>query len=138
MDGEIEEAAAALVESLEHGDAEAAAAAYAENAKVLAPAGELIRGRTEIEGYWRTGIALGLSSVSFERRFLAAVAESVIEVGRYALSLEVARREPVVDRGTYLVVHSQVADDSWRRSVDVFDPDEPAPARPDNCKEEPR
>ena len=38
MDGEIHEATAALVEALEHGDARAAAAIYAENGQVLAPA----------------------------------------------------------------------------------------------------
>ncbi len=138
MEGEIEEATAALVQSLEHGDASSAARVYADDARVLAPAGELIRGRAEIEAYWRTGIALGLSTVAFERQLLAAVAGSVIEIGRYAVAVEVARNGRIVDHGTYLVLHAQVADGSWRRTVDVFNADESNTTRYDDRKEETR
>ena len=129
MAGEIEGATAALMRSIEHGDAATAAGVYAGNAIVLAPAGDLLHGRAEIEAYWQAGIALGLSAVDFQRRVLAAVAGRVVEVGRYALSVEAARVGRVVDRGTYLVLHSQVADGCWRRSVDVFNPDEPRTVR---------
>ena len=46
------------------------------------------------------------------------------------------RTERVVDHGTYLVLHTQIADGSWRRAVDVFRPDEPSPARRDDRQEE--
>jgi len=137
MEGEIQEATAALVRSLEHGDAATAADVYADDAKLLAPAGELIRGRAEIEAYWRAGILVGLSAVQFERWVVAAVGGSVVDVGRYAVSVN-ARVGLVVDRGTYLVLHRQVADGSWRRTVDVFNPDEPSTARHDDRKEDPR
>ena len=104
---------------------------YADDARVLVPAGELIRGRSEIEAYWRAGIALGLSTVAFERQLLATVAGSVIEIGRYAIAAKVARNGRIVDRGTYLVLHAQVADGSWRRAVDVSNPDESITARYD-------
>jgi ketosteroid isomerase-like protein len=136
MQGEIEKATATLVRSLESGDAWSAACVYADDAKVLAPAGELIQGRAEIEAYWRAGIALGLSTVAFERHVLAAVTGSVVEVGRYAVSAKAARIGRVVDRGTYLVLHCQIADGSWRRTVDVFNADEPSTVRHDDRKEE--
>lgn len=125
MEGEIEQATAALMRSIEGGDAARAAAVYAEDAIVLAPAGDLIRGRAEIEAYWQTGIVLGLSAVDFQRGVLAAMAGRAVEVGRYALSVDAARVGQVVDRGIYLVLHSRVADGRWRRTVDVFNPDEP-------------
>jgi hypothetical protein len=103
-----------------------------------APAGDLIQGRAEIEAYWRAGIALGLSAVAFECQMLAALSGSVVEVGRYALSVKATRVRPVVDRGTYLVLHSQIVDGSWRRTVDVFNPDEPSTTRHKDRKEEPR
>ncbi len=135
MEGEIQEAAATLVRSLEDGDASSAARMYAEDARVLAPAGELIRGRTEIEAYWRAGIALGLTTVAFDQQVLAAVGGSVIEIGRYAVAVEVARNGRIADRGTYLVLHTQAADGSWRRTVDVFNADESIAARSDDRKE---
>lgn len=138
MEGEIQRATSTLVRSLEHGDASSAARVYAEDARVLAPAGELIQGRAEIEAYWRAGIAIGLSTVAFERQLLTTVAGKVIEIGRYAVATKVARNGRIVDRGTYLVLHAQVADGSWRRTVDVFNADEPITARYDDRQEEPR
>ena len=91
MEGEIQEATAALVRSLEAGDA-TAAGVYADDAKLLAPTAALIHGRAEIEAYWRTGIALGLTAVEFERRVLAAVGGNVVEIGRYAVSVNRRRR----------------------------------------------
>ena len=84
----------------------------------------LIHGRAEIEAYWRAGIALGLSGVTFERQVLAAIAGSVVEVGRYALSVDVARPAGGVDRGTNRssTTRSRAAP-CW--TVDVFNPDEP-------------
>ena len=138
MEGEIQRATSTLVRSLEHGDASSAARVYTEDARVLAPAGELIRGRAEIEAYWRAGIVLGLSTVVFERRLIAAVAGKVIEIGRYAVAAKAARNGRIVYRGTYLALHAQVADGSWCRAVDVFNADEPLTARHDERKEEPR
>ncbi len=131
MEGEIQQATSTLVRSLEHGDASSAARVYADDARVLVPAGELVRGRSEIEAYWRAGIALGLSTVAFERQLLATVAGSVIEIGRYSIAAKVARNGRIVDRGTYLVLHAQAADGSWRRAVDVSNPDESITARYD-------
>jgi ketosteroid isomerase-like protein len=138
MEGEIHETTAALVSSLERGDAASAAAAYADDAKLLAPAAELIRGRAEIEAYWRAGILIGLSTVAFERQVIAALGRRVAELGRYAVSVDAAQLGRVVDRGTYLVLHTQIADGSWRRTVDVFNPDGPNPACHTDRKEEPR
>ena len=138
MEGEIQQATSALVHWLERGDASRAARVYTDDARVLAPAGELIRGRADIEAYWRAGIALGLSTVAFERQLMAAVAGKFIEIGRYAVAAKVARNGRIVDRGTYLALHAQVADGSWRRAVDVFDADEPITACHDERKEEPR
>lgn len=129
MEREILEATATLVTALEHGDAAAASAVYAEDARLLAPAGELVRGRDQIEGYWRAGIALGLTTVRFESRLLETVGGSAVELGRYGLSVDVERADTAVELGTYVVLHKQVADGSWRRALDAFEPDEPSPAR---------
>lgn len=53
------------------------------------------------------------------------MAGRVVEIGRYGVSVEVERATKVDEHGTYLVLHRQVADGSWQRALDVFDPDEP-------------
>lgn len=137
-ESEIKNLTALLASSLVQGDAGSAARLYADDARLLAPTADLIHGQTEIEGYWRAGIALGLSSIKFENQILETVGTSIVEVGRYAVSVGVAAGHPAVDRGTYVVLHTQKADGSWQRAVDVFNPDEPNPARHTDRKEESR
>ena len=136
MENEIHAATTALVTALERADVAAAAAVYADDARLLASSAELIQGRAEIEAYWRTGIDLGLCGLSFESGLLKATDPGVLELGRYAVAVRSVPTAPAVERGAYLVLHTQARDGSWQRAVEVFNPDEPEPARRMHEKEE--
>jgi ketosteroid isomerase-like protein len=114
-----------LAAALERGDVAGAGACYADDAQLLTPAAGLIQGRKAIEEYWGTGIALGLSSVSFEARQVERLGERQVEIGRYRVEVETEPTDARSERGTYLVLHRRAADGTWRRAVDVLDPDEP-------------
>jgi ketosteroid isomerase-like protein len=136
MEEEIDEGTAALVAALERGDVATAGAVYTDGARLLASSAELIEGRAEIEAYWRAGCDLGLSGLAFESQVSETMGGGVLELGRYAVSVRRERAGLLVERGTYLVLHTQTADGSWRRAVEVFNPDEPKPARRNSQKEE--
>ena len=128
MEGEIAKATAALVTALEHGSAHSAGELYADDATLLAPGGEPIRGRTSIEAYWATGIRLGLSALAFERYVLKALGGQAVVAGRYTISIVSEAAGPVAEHGTYLVLYRQVAEGSWRRDIEIFRADEPTAA----------
>jgi ketosteroid isomerase-like protein len=136
VENEIHAATTSLVTALERADVAAAAAVYADDARLLASSAELIQGRAEIEAYWRAGIDLGLCGLWFESGLLKAVDRGVLELGRYALAVGSVPPGPAVERGAYLVLHTQARDGSWQRAVEVFNPDEPEPARRTHEKEE--
>ena len=71
-----------MASALERGDVAAASGCYADDAQLLTPGAGLIHGRKAIEEYWRTGIALGLSSVSFEARRVERLGARKVEIGR--------------------------------------------------------
>jgi ketosteroid isomerase-like protein len=119
-----------LAAALERGDSAAAGACYADDAQLLTPAAGLIQGRTPIEEYWRTGIALGLSSVSFEARCVERLGARQVEIGRYRVAVETDPTAARFERGTYLVLHRQAVDGTGERAVDVLDPDEPHGSSP--------
>jgi ketosteroid isomerase-like protein len=119
-----------LVAALERGDVAAAGACYADDAQLLTPACGLIQGREAIEEYWGTGIALGLSSVSFEARRVERLGARSVEIGRYRVAVETEPADARFERGTYLVLHRQAVDGTWQRAVDVLDPDEPQGSSP--------
>ena len=136
MENEIHAATTALVTALGRADVAAAAAVYADDARLLASSAEVIQGRAEIEAYWRAGIELGLCSLAFESGLLKAIDGGVLELGRYAVTVRPEPLTSAVERGAYLVLHTRTPDGSWRRAVEVFNPDEPEPARPKPEKEE--
>lgn len=118
-------ARSALAAALERGDVPAAGACYADDAQLLTPIGELIRGRTDIQDYWSTGIALGLSLVCFEARHVERMGARRVEIGRYRVTVAAEPADARSERGTYLSLHRQAVDGTWQRAVDVLDPDQP-------------
>ena len=114
-----------MAAALELGDVAAAGACYADDARLLTPAAGLIEGRQAIEEYWGTGIALGLSSVSFEPRRVERLGARRVEIGRYRVAVEIEPADARSEHGMYVVPHRQAVDGTWQRAVDVLDPDEP-------------
>ncbi len=135
MENEIHDQVTTLVTALERGDAAAAGVVYTDGARLLASTAEPIDGRAEIEAYWRAGIELGLFGVTFESRVLEWIGAGALELGRYAVSMQGRSPTPTVEHGSHLVLHTQTSDGSWKRAVEVFNPDEPQPGSP-NPKEE--
>jgi ketosteroid isomerase-like protein len=125
MEPRLREARSKLAAAPEHGNLAAAGALYADNAQLLTPAAGLIQGRKAIEEYWGTGIAVGLSSVSFEARRVERLGARRVEIGRYRVAAETQPTHARSERGTYLVLHRRAIDGSWQRAVEVLDPDEP-------------
>jgi ketosteroid isomerase-like protein len=124
-DGAISKTRATFVAALRDGDAAAASAIYADDAKLLAPSAELVQGRDAIEAFWRAGVDAGLRDVELEALELDVQGRLAYEIGCYALRLEPADGQPVVDRGKYLLVHERQQDGSWRWAVEMFNPDMP-------------
>ena len=127
MDGEaIAKTRAEFVAALLSGDAAAASAVYADDAQLLAPSAELIAGREAIAAFWRAGLDAGIAGIELEELTLEGGENVAWEIGSYALRLDPAEGRPVVDHGKYLLVHHRQADGSWRRAVEMFNPDNPA------------
>src|SRR4051812_48464765 len=111
---EISAARAAFAAALEQHDSASLAALYADDARLLPPAGELIQGRNAIEAFWQAGIEVGISEAAFEVRDLHRKDGLGYEIGCYALCLETGDRVPVVERGKYVLVLEREQDGIWR------------------------
>ena len=119
----IERGRLTFEEALRAGDAVAASAVYADDATLLAPAADVLHGRSAIERFWRTGVETGIERVELVVLHLEQRGDVVFEVGQYALHLTPESGGPVVDRGRYLVVHRLEPDGLWRRAAEMFSPD---------------
>jgi uncharacterized protein (TIGR02246 family) len=119
---------AAFAAALRGGDAAAAAAVYSDDASLLPPSADRLKGRDAIAAFWRAGVEAGISDVELQALELERVDGFAYEIGRYALRLQPLEGGPIVDRGSYVLVHARQPDGSWRRAVEMFSPDGPATA----------
>jgi uncharacterized protein (TIGR02246 family) len=102
------------------GDPGGMAAVYADDAELLPPDTEPLRGREGIERFWRGGIEMGICGIELETLSLQASDGVAFEVGRWTLRIEPDCGETEADVGKYVVVHRRQPDGSWRRAVEIF------------------
>ncbi|HZQ66605.1 MAG TPA: DUF4440 domain-containing protein [Gaiellaceae bacterium] len=122
FDDELERMRAAFLAALAAGDASAAAAVYAEDARLLPPGAEPMCGRAAIEAFWRAGFQAGVAGLSLQVSALRGGEELAYEVGSYELRLRPAEASPVAETGNYLYVHARDENGCWRRAVEMFGP----------------
>lgn len=125
-DGAIGASRAAFTAALRGGDAAAVGAVYTDDASLLPPSTEPLKGREAITAFWRAGVEAGISEVELDAVELERVDGFAYEVGRYALRLQPVGGSTVVDRGSYVLVYAQQVDGSWCRAVEMFSPDAPS------------
>jgi uncharacterized protein (TIGR02246 family) len=111
--------------ALRRGDVATVAAAYTEDARLLAPSAEVLAGREAITRFWQAGIDAGVDAIELRMTEVSFEPDAAIayEIGRYALLLDVSRGERLVDRGRYLLVYRLEPDGQWRRAIETFNPD---------------
>jgi uncharacterized protein (TIGR02246 family) len=119
---ELAQARDIFAHALGAGDALGVSAAYAEDAKLLAPSTDLVTGREEIEAFWQAGIEAGIADLTLEPRLVEQRNAIAFETGIYTLRVGTGD-EGIVDRGTYTLVHERQRDGRWLRAVELLNPD---------------
>jgi uncharacterized protein (TIGR02246 family) len=102
----IEAAVQRYVEASNQGDADALASLYADDAVLLPPDHEPVRGRAAIGDFWRQGTDEGLE-----------VTTLTVEVGRYHLP---ATDEEPADSGKYVMCLKRQRDGAWKLTADIW------------------
>jgi len=125
----IEAAVARYVAATNRGDADALAALYADDAMLLPPDHEPIKGRQAIGDFWRQGTDEGLEVTT-----LAVEVDGDLGylVGRYHLP---QTDEEPADSGKYVMCLKRQRDGSWKLTADIWnrsgddeEDDDPGPA----------
>lgn len=92
---------ASLSRALAAGDGAAAGALYTEDAIMLPPDGEMIKGWQRISDYWQGEVEAGLRHLEVETFEIFAGDDLATEVGRYRIFDDQGQ---VTERGKYVVV----------------------------------
>lgn len=125
---EIEATNARSIEAWGRGDAASVAALYTEDATVLPPNSQIVRGRKEVERFWKQMMQRGVRVVELRTLDVTQSGDFAYEVGAYALQIRPKRGRATTDKGKYVVVWKRQHDGSWQLAVDIWNTDSPLPA----------
>lgn len=117
----IQEVNRTFSESLSRGDAARIARCYSEDALVMPPNQDLIRGRNNIEGFWRGIITAGVKSLTLQSQNIERYGELIAEIGRFTVVIE---QNQVIDEGKYLVLWKQ-ENGEWKLFRDIWNSSRP-------------
>jgi uncharacterized protein (TIGR02246 family) len=114
---EIDAVNARFIEAVRRGDAAGIAACYADDAAILPPGSEMVRGREGIEAFWRAFIAIGVAAELRTKTLeLEGDGDRAAEVATYMM---VAENGGTVDVGKYIVLWRR-QDGEWKLFRDIW------------------
>ena len=123
---EIEKANLKFGEIFRQGDASAVAALYSEDATLLPPNSDVIKGSAGIEAFWGGAMAMGATSVVLTTGEVFGMGDLVCEIGQYRLTIQPEGMEEMEDVGKYIVIWKKDDNGSWRLHIDIWNSSLPA------------
>ena len=106
-------------------DAAAVASLHTEDAVVLPPNLEMIKGREAIQNATTAEINAGGTDLALTTLDVYGSGDLAYEIGRYALKVKQDEQILMQDSGKYIVVWEQVSKDNWLIKSDIWNTDLP-------------
>jgi uncharacterized protein (TIGR02246 family) len=116
----IEEGNVKFGEAVRQGAGVAIAALYTEDATLLPPDSEMIKGKTAIEAFWKGGLQMGIKDAVLTTVDVSGSGDIAYEIGRYVLKIQPAGAEPLEQKGKYVVVWKKTPEGAWKLHVDIW------------------
>jgi len=113
-------------EGIRKGDAAAVGALYTEDALLMPPNSEMIRGRSSTQAFWGGAIKTGVKDAVLTTVELMDLVNVVYEVGTYALKIQPEGQAAFEDKGKYVVLWKKMPDGSLKLHRDIWNTSLPA------------
>jgi len=116
----IEEVNATYSEAIQEGNLAGVVAGYADDATMIPPDGELIKGKQAIEEYYRTLFQMGMKEVVLTTIEVEGSGGTVYEIGKTRVRIQPEGQEAIQDSSKYLVIWKRQADGTWKVHADIW------------------
>ncbi len=123
---EIEKANIRFGEGIRKGNAAAVGALYTEDALLMPPNMETVRGREGTTKFWDGAMKMGVRDAILSTVELHKKGDTVEEIGNYTLKIHPQGQTPFEDKGKYMVLWRQDAEGSWHLHRDIWNSNMPA------------
>ncbi len=109
-----------FVEAFNRGDLASAMNVYTENATILPPNAEMMKGKEAITAFWQGAREMGVKEAKLETVELTPMGdETACEIGKYVLKIHPEGGEAFTDKGKYLMIW-KFEDGSWKWDSDAW------------------
>src|SRR4030043_713390 len=116
----IEDGNAKFGEAVRKGDGAAIAALYTEDATLLPPDSDMLKGRAGIESFWKGGLQMGIKEAVLTTVDVSGAGDLAYEIGRFALKVQPEGKEVIEQKGKYVVAWKKAPDEVWKLHVDIW------------------
>jgi uncharacterized protein (TIGR02246 family) len=109
-----------FLDAFNRGDIVEAVNVYTEDATILPPNAEMMRGKEAITAFWQGALEMGVKEAKLETVELTPMGEeAACEIGKYVLKIHPEGGEAFTDRGKYMMIWKLV-DGSWKWDSDAW------------------
>lgn len=122
----VEDGIAKWLEAFNRGDAKGVAAVYADDAMLLPPNGEIVRGKEKVQEFWGSAVQV-LKDASLTTLEIGGSGTTAYRIGKYTLKVEPPGQPAQVDVGKYVEVWKRQADGAWKLYADIWNSSAPPP-----------
>ncbi len=120
----IEKQNAKFGDGFRKGDPVAVAALYTEDAVLLPPNAERIKGKHKITEYWRTLVQAGVKEAVLTTEEVSGSGDMVQELGNYYIKIQPEGGTPSEDKGKYIVIWKKTSE-GWKLHWDIWNSNMP-------------
>ena len=113
------------MEFYNNGDASGVAELHSDDALVMPPNIDMVKGKSSIKKVISDGISAGATDLAFTTINMYGNEEFVTEVGRYSLNVKNEGEIVMSDSGKYVVLWEQVSNNNWLMKADIWNSDLP-------------
>ena len=113
------------MEFYNNGDASGVAELHANDALVMPPNIDMVKGKSSIKKAISDEISAGATDLAFTTINMYGNEDFVTEVGRYSLNVKNEGEIVMSDSGKYVVLWEQVSKNNWLMKTDIWNSDLP-------------
>lgn len=108
-------------------DAAAAASLYDEQASILPPNEPIVKGRANIQAYWKGVIDAGIIDGNVHTLDAGSDGNLGYEIGTFTLRFLGEKKDTILEKGKYTEVLKRNTEGKWMSIYGMWSSDEPAP-----------
>ena len=116
----IEEVNAKYSKAIQEGNLADAVALYTDDATMVPPDGELIKGKQAIEELYKRFFQMGMKEIVLTTIEVGGTGGTVYEIGNTKVRIQPEGKESIQDSTKYLVIWKHQADDTWKVHADIW------------------